>query len=612
MRVVAAPESHPTASMAPVRRRPVPPVRRGVPAHGAAPPSARDIYAGRGDVVGFAQRRRKLMPLTKKLELTHPELKVQGGDKNVIIIDIDELGTSGTTQTGAGGAAASASVGMLFFLSGLTLLAFFGTYSSLSALKGSTKELAVLGENRRKLLKKWGRAVATHGAAAGPWPSQDTLARMLRENKHLRSRAHVSRTFMGGFGGLGATLVGCSILANEQMLGALAGGLAAAASPLMFAATPVTTVFGAGLAGWEAYRFVRSVQVQRKVSTGLAATPVGTERLARRLLKKRLRALRFVTTLKGSAYLSLAVGVPMAVFGGPYGLPVLLYGAAGMVASGIVEGVMTGYQPQLSFADRLALRDRYDITNSIAQTHAQLALLRAQRREKKLLYPHGYDGMLPVKYLVRGVAAARRGLTGAAKAYPPSCVTVRRVVQGFADIAIEGAQNDVRASRLRRATFLQGMGWATHSAAYGLWMNKLDRDHAAAKAALAMARHERRALDGELHDHGAFEAACFSLMRFFVREGMLRSFGAELLKHKELRQSFAAHGIVTRDHDDWHFDANKLVLYFTRTDPVHAAGMLAHVFDVAEKVLLMVERRHALWRERDLLDVLAEDLTTPV
>ncbi|HET6347053.1 MAG TPA: hypothetical protein VFH51_19105 [Myxococcota bacterium] len=557
-------------------------------------------------MVGFAKRRRKLAPFMKKLELTHPELRTQGGDKTVIVLDIDELGTTGTTQNG-NAAAVGASAGMLFFLSALTALAFWGTYSSYAEYKESGEQLRGLRKDRRALRK---RLPGAGVSAAGRRYEARTVARMLQENSHLRGKAHTDRVFMGGFGGVGATLVGTSILANEQMLGAVVPALATAAAPLMFAATPITTVFGTGIATWEAYRFARTVRVSRTISRGLGTAVVGNEALARTLLEQRLRRLRFVTGFKGGAYLGLAIGVPLVVFGGPYGFPLMLLSAGSMVASGVLEGALTGYQPQLTFEDRLALRDRHDLTNAIQENHAKLDLLRGLRRDKKLLYPHGRDGIFPIKYLVRGTAALRRAVTGEAKGYAPARHIVYRCMDGFVNIGVQRAHNDVRATRARRAAYLRGIGGAPRTADEGRRISELEREHDAAKASLMVARRERCGLAEELRDHHAYEAACFALMRFLVKEDMLRGFGVELLRHKKLRQSFEAHRIVTRENNDWHFDANKLVLYFTRTDPAHAVGMLAHVFDVAEKVLLMVEARRTLWRERQLLDVLAEDLTT--
>ncbi len=559
----------------------------------------------RKDIIGFTKRRRTFLPFLQKHEITHPAARVQGGDQNVIILDIDEVGTTGSnsTTTASGGHTAHVAVGSVMFLSVVGLLAFYGTYASTKELIASTKELKELAEEKDLLLQRRKRIMRSLMSGSGKQAALRPHDTMLQENFHMRAKAHVDRVFMGGFGGSGATLVGTSILCNAQMFGAVAPALAVAASPVMFAATPLVTVFGTGIACYEAYRFGKTYRMQSALARVLARKPLGNEALAQRLLQRRLKTVRFVSAVKGASYLGLAIGVPMTVFGGPYGLPLLLASAGGMVTAGILEGALTGYSPQLTLDDKLKLRDTHDYVNAIEHTHGARTLLNALRRDKKLLYPHGNDAFFPMGPMVRGVAAVRRALSKKAKRYASPEITMVKLMHDFAKLDEARAEMNVRAADHRALQVLAAPEDSVVRA------RELTNETCKAVEELRQMRLEHRLQPFEKEPRVAPEEAAFALMQFLIRSEYLRAFGLQLVKSGKLRTAYMKHRVLTQENNEWHFDANSLVLLFTKPATQERMDMLHTTFALAERALATTGRRNLRSRERHLLDLFSEHAT---
>ena len=575
--------------------------------YGLATSPPQDAFVGRKDVVGFIKRRRTFVPFLRKHEIIHPTERVQGGDQNVIILDIDELGTTGSnTTTTDNGAHASSGVhvGSAMFLSIVGVLAFYGTYASVNELIASTQELKELKEEKKTLLAHRQAIFAGLQSRAGKQAALRPNTTLLQENHHMRSKAHVDRVFMGAFGGLGATTVGASILANAQMFGALSSALAAAASPIMFAATPLVTIFGTGVAAYEVYRVARTFRIARRLPGALRQRSLGNEDLAERLLRRRLKTIRYVSGLKGASYLGLAIGVPMTVFGGPYGLPLLLASAGGMVLAGVLEGALTGYAPQLTLEDKMLLCDTHDYTNAIEDTHAKRVLLNQLRKDKRRLYPHGGNAFFPVGALVRGVAATRRVMSRQAKHYPSPEHRVLEFMHDFSALDEAYAARDFQAADHRAWKVAK-----SHAADAHLRVMELTQATQEAAENYAQMRLEHRLHPFDAEPVVAPEEAVFALMQFFVRAEFLRSFGLELVNSRKLRTAFAEHDIITRHGREWHFDANKLVLLFTQTPCEESGTMLHQAFQIAEKALATTERKRMRSKERQLLDLFSEHIT---
>src|SRR5580658_10522324 len=100
----------------------------------------------RPDVAGFQKKPVVFfLPFWKELEAIHPVAEGGDKDKNVIVVDLDELAATGS-GSGSGGAV----IGHTILLDGAGILAFYyGTRTSIETIIESTKEIKELKEQKK-------------------------------------------------------------------------------------------------------------------------------------------------------------------------------------------------------------------------------------------------------------------------------------------------------------------------------------------------------------------------------------------------------------------------------------------------------------------------------
>lgn len=565
-----------------------------------------DIYEGRTDVVGFAEKPRIFfLPFWKKLEVVHPKSKAGSEEENVVVLDLDDIATTGSGTSG--GSALFANL----LLGGAAFAAFyFGTRTAVKELFGETKELARLADEKSAILKT---ARDTHGAPLSTVATrrlQENFAALILENDRNRVDSHMQRIFTGGFSGVAATTMGTGAI-FEMPLWASVPAMAAVGGTLVMVAAPFMSTFGAGAATQEALEIYKTFPMKAALPQITETTPVGNEEAVQELLRKRLNTIRAVSSARCASLLGLAVGAPMTVFGGGFGLFLLMPSVGAMIIAGYVEGKKVTYGPQLTWQDKLSIDGKPALINSIDAAHRDYALIKKLKSEKRWLFPLGVESPQPVKAAIRSFAWVGRKL-GGGQDYPTAEETFYVFLGEQLLQDMQSIENTRRMVAYERAQLWQECpnqaGWDDDA-----WRRatELDEKDAACDANMAELALEQRLLADMLACQPLPDQGVFSLLRYFIRIDLLRPLAEAIVKEHRLKKQLEACDVLQDDGAEIHLDANKLVLLLTTDGPLDPQARLAmarKVFELGQYTLFTTGKNRAHWRERQLLDFLGARL----
>ena len=566
-----------------------------------------DAFEERTDVVGFEEKRRSLLlPFWTKYEVVHPLSRAGREEENVIILDLDDIATSGS---GGHGLVSSPGLENAFLAGAAFLALWFGTRISIKTILAETRDLKELNKVKGDLLKTLQESYGMELSAQGKERLQKNVAAMLLENHKEQVGSQFQRLFTGGFSAVGATGIGVG--ATLEMPVWAAPAVLAAGSTIIMVAAPFMSIFGLGAAAAEGYEIYKTWPINRELDQLTRETPIGNEAEVRALLEKRLHAIRTVAGLRMGSLLGLAIGTPLTVFGGIYGLALLLPSVAAIIVAGYVDGRKVGYAPQLAWQDKVAIDGTGALINAVDAAHRDYSLLKKLKGERRLLFPYAQSAPFPVKHVVTAVAWARRKLKGTLP-YPSAEETFYAFLQQQLSYDVMSLQNNQKLLAVDQSKFSQknphAARWSHDAQLQDKEMTQKENSFAQRLTTLKL---EQRLLAEAVAQKPSLDAGLFIMLRYFIMNDLLRPLAEKLIHMGALRAQLTKYRVIEDDGEELHFDANALVTLFVSEGmlPETERPILARkIFETAQSVLFTDAKNRAQARERQLLDYLGAHL----
>lgn len=565
-----------------------------------------DQFANRPDVAGFKKEPVVFfLPFWKELTAVHPKTEADDTDKNVIVLDLDELAASGSAGNSSG-----AEIGESVLLLGSGVLAFwFGTRTSIMVIIGTTEEIKELKEQKKALLDVMGKAMNKDISSLEKRRIFENVVALLNDNKQNQGLAQYERAMMGVVPAIGATSTGVSAVLQVPVYAT--ASMAAAGALGMAISGPIISLFSAAAAAKHGYKFYQTFAAMNEANRRLT-TASPEESVAYNLLKERLNLIRTISATTGSSMIGLTIGVPLTIFGGPIGLVFLVPGAVGGIAGSYFNGRKVNYAPQLSWEDIVALDGHDGLINDIVATHATYSLLKKMKSEQRLLYPIGKNAPFPFKTFATGIASLKRMTNGTSGYLSAEETFFSFLKQSYAlDIeaaAINKNQIDKKFIDFSSRYVDRGQMSADDLMIESDYLEKLKKYDADLRGLKLEETLLNRALTTPLSD----DESVFLLVRYMVKNQLFLPFAEGIMSKKSLKKMIKYTGAITKDGEEYHVNANKLVTLMLRdsvlAEPVRKK-LREKLFKLGRDILFITAKNRIQWRERQLLDFLATRIT---
>jgi len=567
------------------------------------------LYQDRLDIVGFDERPKVFfVPWWKKFEVAHPRIHgvgSQGSGLGVVVIDVDELATVGSSSSKA--AVQGALVAQSVLLSVSAFLAFwFGTRTSVKQVLETTEALRDLGIEKAAILEAAAVAGRTSLSPSAYRELQNNIRLLLEENRSNITDAKINRIFTGWVSGAATAVMGTGALMEMPVYASPMVGVVGAL--FLQIAAPAMSLFAAVAAGQQGYRAYQTTPVLKALERAISQTTDPNTLQAYSMLKGRLKTIRAIASARSASWGAMGIGVPFAIFGGPIGLAVLIPGVIGCIGAAYADGTKVDYTPQLTWKDKLALGSTESIVNAILTAHAQFDLLKTLKSQKPLLYPKGGNSLPGIRAIVKLIASIRiKG--GGAKNYPSSQETVFAYMQQRAGIEIASLVKDRDFVDARRKQFLVIHGdrsrWTPDEQ---LELGEYERKITAYNAVLKELELEQKLLGRATRQPLLPDESVLCLIRFFIRLGLFPALAEKVMEDKGLHELLKRVGAITVDDDEHHVNGNKIILALTDSGSLSIQEqkyVAIRLFDLAQDTLFTVQLGREQSRERQLLDWLA-------
>ena len=524
------------------------------------------IYADRKDVAGVFEHPRTFLTFLNKVDVCHPRVVDETDNAGVVYLDLDDIATAASGPGGSGGAPAA---GALLFAAASVAALWLGTKASIDRIGETTDQLKELKAERAELKKALEAAGATD-------ISEEALARLhknirvqLAENKRNRIYLKAERIFSGYVAGTGASTVAVGTILKMPIYGSAMVTLAGTTA--LYVAAPIISVFATGSALHQAHRFFKSYKLAPKVEKLFEESSDRDTQAVYKLLRDRVNWTRTLSMARGASMVCLAAGAPLSIFGGPYGLGVLIPGIIGSVVAGYIDGKKLGYVPQLSWKEKLGLSSREALIQAIKSAHEEYALLASLKDDQRMRYPIGREAPYFIKYAIRGIARVHRKV---AEYKGP------RADQVFVDYLSKHIE----------------LGEAYIQTCMDPQLLPM----------LAELRDEKAILE-KSRESMLPDEIMFCLLRHLIRDQLFSYFAEAVIKDRKLRKRLLKIGVISKSGAEYHVDANKLVLMLTNHQHLQpeTAKLATKLFNKAQNVLFTIAKDKAHFMERQLLDFLA-------
>ncbi len=451
----------------------------------------------------------------------------------------------------------------IFFICGVGVAWGFGLRQSVHSAILQTRALRALRLQKRSL-----EQIPTHTTAS---PTREAL---LDINRTMRAEAQVRRAFGGVVASAAGAGTGLGWLFRAIAVGTHTTALAHVATPILSTFFPILGLSNAGLAVYEAVACGKTFAASRRAKRAVWPRVLGDDREVRRLLRARHIERRWCHLGNAVTHACVAVGAPLTFFLGPIGFSVLIPGVLGNLAVDVADQRIIHYPNQLSH-NALHSENSAALATEIVRTQAQYRVLHRLRRERHALYPRGL-GINIVRPFAQGVSAMRRLLssTRTAQQATPAC-TLERIAGALHAIACQHFHNTWR---------LQLAGHRTAG------------DLAAARAALDA--YDPRAW--QPHSNQRLPA----LYALLQANQLCEPFAKNVLEDRAIRTRIARHGaagVMRLQSKRWHIDVRALL---TQSAALGDAGQTQRLLAHGEEVLLVQGKNAAMFRRRQLLDLL--------
>ena len=455
----------------------------------------------------------------------------------------------------------------IFFSCGVGMAWGFGVRQSIHSSMLQTRVLRALRQQKRTI-----RETANHlPAAAKP----DAL---LSINRTRRAEAEVRRAFGGVVASAAGAGTGLGWLFRAIAVGTHTTALAHVALPILSTFFPVLGLSNAGLAIYEAVACAKTFAATRRAKRATWPQAFGREPVVKNMLHARHIERRWCHFGNAATHALVAVGAPLTFFVGPVGFSVLVPGVLGNLAVDVADQRIIHYPSQLSWHQQLRLGDQAALHTEIVRAQAQYRLLHRLRRERHALYPRGL-GINLVRPFAQVASSLRRLLRPAnmQQQAGPEPILAR----------IASEQSAIARQHFYDTWRLQMLG---HQTAYDL-----SALHAALKEdPRAWQPHSRTRLP-----------ALYALLR---ENHLCEPFAKRVLEDRALRKRTASQttGRIIRLHRKrWCLNVSALL---TQSPALNDAAVTDKLLAYGEEVLLVQGKNAAMYRRRQLLDLLDAQL----
>ena len=386
--------------------------------------------------------------------------------------------------------------------------------------------------------------------------------------------AQVTRAFNGYCGAAGTLLLGSGLALNPSLLGMLSGTAVAAGSAILITCLPFLVGLSVGMGGLRTARAHQALQ-NRKVAQQMVTDDVNVAK-ACQLLDQRLRQVGTYNAIIAASHFAVGAGIPATLFGGPAGLIVLIPAALGVTVGGYLQRRNTGYDVQLSAADKIGLDTAPLIAAAIVDAHFQYAALKALKATRRDVFPWGSDAAMGwVAHLGNWLRSAVRHTAPASSA--EDTVMAYATLRGTERVDYEQDLATLCAAEARDA----------HDAGRAQVLRQRADEHLSRRAReLALLQIVKRPRSSPVEE---FETLSAWLRGIDLDAAIIR----RLAKQPPWDKIFAAD-----DAQVWSHAAQAL----RRMDAASAEQAVHTAFEVVERELLVDSKRRAAFLERELLD----------
>lgn len=569
-----------------------------------------DEYANRPDVAGFKEEPVVFfLPFWKEIKAVHPKSENDDSDNNVVVIDLDELAATGSSSHGGEGA----EIGETILLAGSGVLAFwFGTRTSIIVILETTKEIKELSAEKKALILAKADASLRNISSEEKRRFHENFKALLEENKQNRLHAKFERVFMGVVPAIGATATGVS--AFLQIPFYATASMAAAGALGMAISGPIISLFSVAAGAKHGYNFYKTFPTMEEVTTLLAKDLDPNERRALELLKERLDLTRILTSTSATSMLAMAVGVPLTIFGGPFDLGVMLPGAVGGIAGSYFHNRKLNYSPQLSWEQKSQIDGRVGLVNEINAAHAEYSLLKRMKSEQRLLYPIGKNSPWPCKSIANSIAKLKRMTTKEDLTYLSAEQTFFAYLKEHNTLDIVAKLITLTGLDEKYARFSKKHRDRTGMTPDDILIEQeiLTKISEHSKD-LEDLRLEEKLLIRTLENPLSDDESVFLLLRYMVKSNLFLPFAEGILNKKSLKKMIKYTGALTKDGDEFHINANKLVTLMMDDSVISETDRIklrAKLFKLGRDILFITAKNRIQWKERQLLDFLAIHLNS--
>lgn len=419
------------------------------------------------------------------------------------------------------------------------------------------------------------------------------------------NRAWLGMTFTGVVPAVGATVAAVGLLTRPVLLGSLSPALAAASPILSYVGAPILATGAAASGAYDVYAY----SVLHKIAQGIETmelTPImGNEAAVQQLLVDRLHMQSSEALYSAVASFGVAAGIPATVFGGPWGMGILVPSIIGTLVISYVRANRTAYEHKLENADKLALDSNHALMNRVDRERQQYYLLKELKNRKRLHYPFAENS--PVGFAVRAINAVR--IRTQAEAYdnePSPVATIYELLRGRHCIHTTFHENQKKLAMAELA--------ATNAELDPTRVAELEKRCHEADVQIAALAKDDAWVENEFSGTLTAEVVAFHLARILVMNNVMGPFALRLVNDAEVRPALEAAGVLRITPPDCEVDANALVLALCEDSEIPACErfrLTTRIAEHAEHVLLTEFKRDCQSRTRELLDTLAVRLTHP-
>jgi hypothetical protein len=424
-----------------------------------------------------------------------------------------------------------------------------------------------------------------------------TRAGAVRLNEEHLLRDGVNFGPAGVLPAMASAASAAGVLMKPEMFGALSASAAVASPAVISIAVPAAASFAVLGGAYVAYYLRLNRALSRHAPQISHRRVTGFEPFVQSLYQAHLRDGRVQAAFAFACYMAVAAGAPATLFGGPWGMAVLVPGVLCYALSSYTWARRMGYVSRVSDAEKLALSNRHLLINAIARDQRHYLSIKHFKQTKRLTYPFGLDS--PAYPWVRLVNRARRRLHPAAVAREPAAGALLRDYWR-AHLAIErthAAAVLAIHARPRRAGRLPSEASVARQRA--------------AVTELARLRREEAHIPAPLTTETA--ATMRWALRVLVQEDLFPSFAHAVASDATLTAFFSGGGVHVAG-GRWTVDGAAMEATLDRLARANGsppAAVASHFWQHAERAVVRDRKTAHEHRVRELLDVLALRLHVP-